>query len=257
MSSWRLLPSALLLASTLARGAEAPRTPIPPLTDADRAAAVMPGGGHEFHDNDIHTYLLLNRLEYRNGDQNGFAWEAKGWAGTDLNRLWLRSEGARAGGEFEAADAEVFYGRSITTWWDLLGGVRRDIKPGSGRTWAALGIQGLAPQRFEIAATGYVGNGRTAARFESEYELLLTNRLILQPLLDLWAYGKDDAARGIGSGLSTGEFGLRLRYEFTRQFAPYAGIEWEHAFGNTADQRRAGGQSATETRFVLGLRTWF
>ncbi len=257
MSAMRLLPSLLLVASTLAAGAEEPRTPIPPLTDADRAAAVMPGGGHEFHDNDIHTYLLMNRLEYRNGDHDGLAWEARGWAGTDLNRLWLHSEGARAGAEWEAADVEALYGHSISTWWDLLGGVRRDFKPGGGRTWAAFGIQGLAPQWFEVAATGYVGNGRTAARLETDYELLFTNRLILQPMLDVWAYGRNDAPRGIGSGLATAEFGLRLRYEFTRQFAPYAGVEWEHAFGNTADLRRANGQSAADTRLVLGLRTWF
>lgn len=257
MNAIRLLPSLLLLASGLAAGAQEPRTPILPLTDADRAAAVMPAGGHEFHDNDIHSYLLLDRLEYRNGDQNGLAWEAKGWLGTDLDRLWLRSDGARVGGKFEAADTELFYGHSFSTWWDLLGGVRQDFKPGGGRSWAALGVQGLAPQRFEVAATAYIGRGRTAARFESAYELLFTNRLILQPVLDVWLYGKDDSARGIGSGLSTGEFGLRLRYEFTRQFAPYAGVEWERAFGNTATMRRAGGQSATEARFVLGLRTWF
>ena len=100
-------------------------------------------------------------------------------------------------------------------------------------------------------------SGRTAARFETEYQLLFTNRLILQPLLDLWLYGRDDVARGIGAGLSSMEFELRLRYEFTRQFAPYAGVEWERACGDTASLRRAGGQGVTATRFVLGLRTWF
>ena len=214
--------------------------------------------GHESRGNDVHSFLLLDRLEYQSSDpDNGFAWEARGWLGTDLDRLWLRSDAVRVNGAFEAADAELFYGRSVSTWWDVLGGVRQDFRPGEARTWVALGMQGLAPQRFEIAATAYVGSGRTAARFETGYRLLFTNRLILQPRLDLWLYGKDDAARGLGSGLSTAEFGLRLRYEFTRRFAPYVGVEFERAMGDTASLRRVAGVPVTDTRVVLGLRTWF
>ena len=100
-------------------------------------------------------------------------------------------------------------------------------------------------------------SGQTAARFEVEYELLLTNRLILQPLVELNAYGKDDPARGIGSGLSSAEAGLRLRYEFTRKFAPYVGVVHERVFGNTADLRRDDGEDIDDTRVVFGLRTWF
>lgn len=234
-------------------------TPVPPLTDADRAAAHDHHGGHESYDNAINYYLLADKLEYRNGNgEHGLAWEAGGWLGTDLNRLWLRTDGARVGGTFESANAELFYGRSIATWWDVVAGVRQDFEPRDDRTWAALGLQGLAPQRFEIAATAYVrSGGHTAARFEAEYQLLFTNRLMLQPVLDMWIYGKDDAARGIGSGLATAEAGLRLRYEITRRFAPYAGVELERAFGDTASLRRAAGLDVTERRFVLGLRTWF
>ena len=234
-------------------------TPVPPLTDADRAAASGHHGGHEHHDNDINWYLLFDKLENtRGGGEHGLAWETSGWLGTDLNRLWLRSDGARAAGEFESANLELFFGRSISTWWDVLGGMRQDFKPGDGRTWAAIGLQGLAPQRFEIAATGYVrSGGHTAARFEAEYQMLFTNRLVLQPTLDLWLYGKDDAARGIGSGFSTVETGLRMRYEFTRQFAPYLGFEVERALGDTASLRRTAGEDVWAKRLVLGFRTWF
>jgi copper resistance protein B len=235
------------------------RSPVPPLTDADRAAALLPHGGHASHDNGIHGYLLLDRLEYRNSDPgSSLAWNAKGWFGTDLDRLWLRSEGERADGELEAADAELLYGRSISPWLDAVGGVRTDFRPGDGRSWIALGLQGLAPQRFEIAATAYVGtHRRSAARFEAEYRLLFTNRLMLQPVLELWLYGRDDAARGVGAGVSTAETGLRLRYEFTRRFAPYLGIEYERAIGDTASLRRAAGAAVSDSRLVLGLRTWF
>lgn len=236
-----------------------PRTPIPVVTDEDRAAAVPPPNDHPVHDNTIQHYVLLNRLEAWNADPGtGLAWEGQGWIGTDRNRLWLRSEGERADGRTEAADLEVLYGRSIATWWDLVAGVRHDFKPGDSQSFAAIGVQGLAPQKFEVEATAYVGErGQTAARFEAEYELLLTNRLILQPLVEVNLFGKDDPARGIGSGLSTAEAGLRLRYEFTRQFAPYIGVVYERAFGGTADLRRAEGEDINDTRVVAGFRIWF
>ena len=235
-----------------------PITPIPVVTDADRAAAV-PHGGHAMGDNAIHSYMLINRLEaWDNKPRTGMAWEGKGWIGTDLNRVWLRTEGERVGNHTEAANAEVLYGHSITPWWDVVGGVRQDFKPGTSQTFAAIGVQGLAPQKFEVSAMLYAGqHGQTAARFEAEYELLLTNRLILQPLVEVNAFGKDDRTRGIGSGLSTAEAGLRLRYEITRRFAPYIGVTREQAFGRTADFRRQADERTGQTRVVAGFRAWF
>ena len=235
------------------------RTPIPPITEADRAAAMPPAEHMEHLDNAIHSYTLINRLEGWNADPGkGLAWEGQGWIGTDLNRLWWRSEGERVDGHTESADLELMYGRSFTPWWDWVAGVRHDFKPGDSQSFAGFGVQGLAPQMFEVSAMAYVGEqGQTAARFEAEYELLLTNRLILQPLVEVDFYGKDDPSRGIGSGLSTAEAGLRLRYEFTRKFAPYIGVVHERAFGKTADLRRVGNESASDTRVVAGFRIWF
>lgn len=238
---------------------DTPRTPIPPITDADRAAAQPPGGHMQHLDNGIHGYTLLNRLEGWDADPGkGLAWEGQGWVGTDLNRVWWRSEGERVDGHTEAADLEVLYGRSVSTWWDVVAGVRHDFKPGDSWSSAAFGVQGLAPQKFEVSAMAYIGErGQTAARFEAEYELLLTNRLVLQPLIEVDLHGKNDPARGIGSGLSTAEAGLRLRYEFTRRFAPYVGVVHERAFGKTADLRRDEGEDVADTRFVVGVRVWF
>lgn len=237
-----------------------PREPIPPLTDADRAAA-FPSDlhGHQLHGSVVNSYFLFNRLEAFDADPGaGESWEASGWIGGDINRLWLRSEGERADGATESADLELLYGRAISPWWDFVAGVRQDFKPGGSQTFAAIGVQGLAPQKFEVSATAYVGErGQTAARLEAEYELLLSNRWVLQPLLEAELFGKNDPARHIGAGLSTAEAGLRLRYEFTRQFAPYIGLVHEHAFGDTADYRRRHFEKADETRLVVGLRTWF
>lgn len=236
-----------------------PREPIPVLTDADRIAAFPDVAGHTVHDNTIRSYWLLDRLEGWNADEGtGIGWEALSWIGTDLNRAWLRSEGERIDNTVEAADVEVLYGRSIARWWDVVAGVRHDFGEGPSQTFAAIGVMGLAPQKFEVEATAYIGqSGQTAARLEAEYDTLLTNRLILQWQAEAELYGKDDERRGIGSGLSTVEAGLRLRYEFTRKFAPYIGVVWERAYGGTAEFRRDHFDDIDDTRFVAGLRIWF
>lgn len=236
-----------------------PLTPIPPLTAADRAAAVAPSGGHAAHDNAIHTFLLADQLELRHrSSETGLAWQVNGWAGTDMDRLWLHTEGARVEGETEAAQFELLYGHGFSRWWDVLAGVRHDAAPGPSRDFLAVGIQGLAPQWIETRAMAYLGNGgRTGLRLELEYELLFTNRLVLQPLMELQYWSKADAARGLGQGLAQAEAGLRLRYEITRRFAPYVGVSHERAFGDTADLRRLAGQRSRGTRAVAGLRVWF
>lgn len=235
-----------------------PREPIPALTDAERAAA-FPNLLTHGHGQTIHSFFLVDKFEVFDADPgNGLSWEGLGWIGSDTNRLWLRSEGERADGKTESADLEVLYGRSITPWWDVVAGVRHDFKPGASQSFAAFGVQGLAPQKFEVEATGYIGErGQTAARVGAEYELPFSGRLILQPMVEANLYGKNDPLRGIGSGLSTAEVGLRLRYEFTRKFAPYIGVVYERAFGNTADLRRDEFERIDDTRVVIGLRTWF
>jgi copper resistance protein B len=244
---------------TMPAPGDAPRTPIPEPTDADRAAAFAYTGNHAVHDNTIQRYILIDRLEGFDTDEgSGLEWEAQSWIGTDLDKLWLRSEGERIGGHTKGAELLVLYGRAFARWWDVVAGVRHDFKPGDSQDFLAIGVMGLAPYKFEAEATAYLGEGgQTAVRFEIEYETLLTNRLILQPRVELDLHGKKDRSRGIGSGLSTAEAGLRLRYEFTRQFAPYIGIAHERAFGRTADFRRDEGEGASDTRFVAGVRIWF
>jgi copper resistance protein B len=152
----------------------------------------------------------------------------------------------------------VLWGHAVAAYWDTQLGVRYDSGVGPDRGWLAFGIQGLAPYWFEVDATAYVGNGgRTALRLGAEYELLLMQKLILQPRIEVNVYGRRDQARNIGSGLSDGAAGLRLRYEMTRQVAPYVGVEWAGKFGESADFARAAGEKRYETRWVAGVRLWF
>jgi copper resistance protein B len=236
-----------------------PVTPIPPLTDQDRAAAFPQDlHGHAVHDRAIHYFVLFDQLEWQIANASGANWDTKAWVGGDLNRIWIHSEGTSEQSRLEEAEVHVTYGRSFSRWWDVVAGVRHDVRPGPGQTWGTVGIQGLAPQFFDIQATLYVGeSAATLARFEAEYDLLLTNRLIFQPLVELNIYGKDIPDRGIGGGLSSAEGGLRLRYEFRREFAPYVGLVWHRKFGGTADFSRAAGNDIGGWRVAIGLRTWF
>ncbi|HDS1039220.1 TPA: copper resistance protein B [Stenotrophomonas maltophilia] len=234
-----------------------PREPIPVPTDADRAAAFPPiDHGAMEHAPEINSLLLIDRLEQWDGNNaSGQAWEASGWIGGNINRLWLRSHGERSDGRTGSSSLEALYGRSVSPWWDVLVGVRQDFRPADSRTWAAIGLQGLAPYKFESSATLYLGSGgQVLAKAEVEYDVLLTNRLILQPLLEATVAAKDEPEYGIGRGLNKVEAGLRLRYEINRRFAPYIGISHERSFGDAADYA---GDHARDTRWVAGVRMWF
>ena len=239
---------------------QAPATGLPPITDEDRQAAFPElDGQHTVHDEAIFTYVLFDQLEWQGDDGvSGVHWDNTGWIGGDVNRFWFRTEGEGEDGDLETAQAHALYGRAIARWWDVVAGVRQDIRPGSPQTWAAIGILGLAPYWFEVEATAYVGrSGRTHVRVETEYEILLTNRLMLQPVVELEIYGKADPEREIGAGLSSMDAGLRLRYEIRREFAPYVGVSWNRKVFGTADLARAEGESTSRTRLVLGVRVWF
>jgi len=215
--------------------------------------------GMDMADNASLGMLLIDQLEAFHGrDANGQSWEAQGWYGNDENKLWVRTEGERSRGKLEDGDLEAFWNHNVATFWSTQLGVRQELGEGPNRSWAAFGVQGLAPYWFEIEATAYVGEqGRTAARFSAEYELLFTQRLILQPKLEFNLYGKEDPANGLGSGLTDSQLGLRLRYEFRRELAPYVGLVWTHRYGDTADFAQAAGQDDDDLQFVAGLRVWF
>jgi copper resistance protein B len=232
---------------------------IPPVTDEDRKAAFPQVEGHTVHDRSINYLVRLDQLEWQaDSATSAVVLDTHGWIGADRDRLVFRAETESEGGHPERAHAHVLYGRQISRWWDLVAGIRQDVRPEPTQTWAAFGIQGLAPYWFEVEATAYVGaSGRTEARLEVEYDLLFTNRLVIQPLAEVELAGKSDPERGVGAGLTSTSVGLRLRYEFRREFAPYAGVSWERKWGKTAELAEADGDATDGVRFVTGLRLWF
>ena len=210
---------------------------------------------------DEHNFgsLLVDRLEAVNATgSNTATYDLQAWFGRDYDRAVLKAEGNYEAGVFKETSTEMLWSHAVTAYWNRQFGLRYDGGVDPGRTWLGFGFQGLAPYWFEVDATAYVGEeGRSALNLEAEYEMLFTQKLILQSRVEADLYGKDDPARGIGPGLSEMKFGMRLRYEIRREFAPYVGVEWIGSFGGTADYASAAGKSTSETLAVAGLRFWF
>ena len=214
------------------------------------------GGG--MIDDPLLTMIMVDQMELRaaTGD-TPLAWDGEAWIGFDLNKLWFKTDGEYVNSGVEEAEVQALYSRAVAPFWDLQVGWRGDLEPGPARNWLTLGFKGLAPWFFEIDAALFLGeNGRTAARLKANYEIMFTQRLVLQPEVEINLYGRDDPAAGIGSGLSDLEAGLRLRYEIRREFAPYLGVNWIHLYGDTADYARSEGMDTDDFRFVAGIRAW-
>ena len=211
-------------------------------------------------DNSRFAFFLADRLEYTaQPGKDAWAWDAEGWYGADYTKLWLKAEGEREiGGSTRDSTVDVLYARRIAPYWYLQAGARVEDRPGPRRTFGEIGVEGIAPDWFEVGAALYArGNGALGARLEAENNFYFTQRLILQPRMEARLSARSDPERGLGSGLNSLELGLRLRYEIRREFAPYIGVTWTGRFGETADFAQARGEDARSTALVAGVRMWF
>ena len=203
--------------------------------------------------------FLIERLEARPGEgADGYAWDAQGWYGGDINRLVVKSEGeGEFSGGLEEAEVQALFSRALTPFFDLQAGARVDFEP-EGRSHLVLGVEGLAPYMWHVDAALFLSDrGDLMARVEAEYDQRLTQRLILQPRIEVEAAAQDIPERGTGAGLTSIEAGLRLRYEVVPEFAPYLGVEYAAKPGETGDLARAAGDDPNGVTFLIGLRAWF
>ena len=243
--------------------APAPAPPTDHAADAVwGAAAVAPSRAalRREHGGFTGSMILFNLAEYqvRKGS-DGYRWEGEGWFGGDINRFVVKTEGeGDLRGPLEAAEVQALYSRAIGPWWNLQAGVRHDIRPEPQRTYATLGIEGLAPYWFKASGALFLSNkGELLGRLEGFYDQRITQRLILQPRGELNLAAQDMPEIGVGAGLSDIEVGLRLRYEIAREFAPYVGLEWAGKVGETARLARAAGDQPSSVNYVAGIRFWF
>ena len=240
-----------------------PPVPVDHAGDAVYGAKAMEMGRHhlkEFHGDQKFFQALVNVFEaqVRNG-RDGYEWDGEAWYGGDINRLWLKSEGEGAFGQsIEKAEVQALYSRAIGPYFNVQGGVRYDFNPNPSRVYATIGFEGLAPSFFDVEGALFLSNkGELMARLEGYYDQRITQRLILQPRAELNFAAQTSREIGVGKGLSDAELGLRLRYDIRREFAPYIGVQYRRAFGDTRRFLRAEGEDASGWSVVTGVRMWF
>ena len=203
--------------------------------------------------------IMIDKLEVSRIDgETVVPYDLEAWYGRTYERAVLKAEGHLEGGDLAEARTELLWSHAIAAYWDTQAGIRRDTGERPSRTWLAAGIKGLAPYWFDLEVTAYVGeSSRTALRVDASYDMLITQRLILEPRFEANFYGKDDLERGLGSGLSDIALGLRLRYEVRRELAPFIGLEWSDQYSGTEDMTRAASGDPSDTRLTAGLRFWW
>lgn len=234
----------------------------PVMADEEDPSAPFYVPGEPVRDDQIRTFFYGNRLEAqsREGDET-FIWDIDSYVGQDMNKLWLKSEGEyNLDAEMlESGTIEPLYSRPVSAYWDIQAGVRYEaIENADDRVFASIGVQGLAPGFFQVDPTVLVSSeGDVSLTAEVEYDQLLTQRLILQPRVAFNVQAQDVPEYGLASGLTDFELGLRLRYEITREVAPYVGVNWIRAVGDTADMTRASGGQASQISGIAGFRILF
>lgn len=246
-----------------AGNAPAPAPPMDHYADRQFAPADMAKARHDmmFEQGGQPFYqVMFNLAEYqaRQG-RDGYRWDGEAWFGGDINRLWLKSEGEGALREgVESAEVQALYSRAVGPYFNLQAGVRHDFQPSPNRTYATVGFEGLSPYMFEVEGALFLSTkGDLLGRLEGYYDQRITQRLILQPRVELNLATQDVPENRLGAGLTDAEVGLRLRYELRRQFAPYVGVSYVAQTGRTADFTRAEGKDPSTTSFVAGVRIWF
>lgn len=222
--------------------------------------ASRPAAAEDMLDGQMSSLFIIDRLEYRRGEgADSINWNAQGWIGGDYNRLWLKTNGIKLGNDaVEEAEVQLLFSRLIAPFWDLQAGVRYDDKPHPSRSYAVLGVQGVAPYWLDIEAAAFASDeGELSARLAAEYDLTITQRLILQPSVETNLAAQRVEEPAVGQGINDVELGLRLRYEIRRELAPYVGISWLRKMGATANIARSAGLDADLFAVVAGIRAWF
>ena len=241
----------------------------PPAIPTDHAADTVYGspsmaiGRHhlkEGHGGQKFSQVMVNLAEaqFRNG-RDAFEWNGEAWYGGDIDRLWVKSEGdGNFGRSIERAEVQALYSHAIGPYFNVQGGVRYDFKPNPSRAYATIGLEGLAPGFFEVDGALFLSNkGELLARAEAYYDQRITQRLILQPRAELNFAAQSTRETGTGAGLSDAEIGLRLRYDIRREFAPYVGIQYRRAFGDTRKYLREAGEDPGGLSLLTGVHMWF
>ncbi len=203
----------------------------------------------------INASLMFDELEYRGqkGDDPK-AWSIAATVNRGKHSLWLVSEGDHAFGEIGGHELLGYYSYATDSGWNLNAGWRGDSNPEPDKDWALLGIDGELPGAVGVAGTAYLASGGDSAfRLEMERSFIPAKNWYFTPELRADFFGQDMPESGQGSGLSTLEFAARLGYQWTSNFATYAGVIWGKAYGSTGDYLAEEGEDRTTTLYLVGV----
>ena len=197
--------------------------------------------------------VRINQLEQLNDDENTTVSEGVAWYGSDSQRLRLTWD-IEHNQQDSHQDISLAWQKPLDSFWNYEWGVAYQAE----QTWLKMNINGLMPYKFEVDGSLLLDEqGHSMLILEGDYDLRFTQRLVLQPSLKTTLNGKEHAQHQQGSGLAELQTGLRLRYDLTRRFAPYLGVQQHDFFGKTADLRAQQGQTNHETTWLAGVRWWF
>jgi copper resistance protein B len=243
---------------------DAPPPPVPTDFPAERHFApdrMVASRAAMLKEMTFNTFALqVDQLEFRTGKSgDGFGWDGQAWYGGDINRIVLASEGEGTFGErAERIELNAYWRHALDPWFNLQLGLRQDFRPDPQRTYALIGIEGLAPYWFELQGQLLVSNkGDVHARGKAGYTQRITQSLVVEPEVEVDFAFQNVPALNVGASFERLEMGARIRYEHNRSLAPYVGVNWERKLGGTADLARAAGEGLSGVSAVFGLRAMF
>lgn len=187
--------------------------------------------------------------------------------GTDENKIFIKIHTDKAESHDAHFDAKVLYSRMISDFWDVQAGVRyrsqkveldHHVKDSEEQLDAVIGLHGMAPYFFETDAYFYAGEDHySGLSLETERDLLLTQKLIFKPYLDLDVVFSDDSKYAKKSGLSSLITGIETRYEISKKVMPYLDIAYEYSKGNDETAWQVESDSEKGWRYGAGVRFKF
>lgn len=218
-------------------------------------------------DDRLYVFTLFEQFEYRiatDDTPDHLGWEAQGWIGGDFNKFWWKNEGEATfdGPDEGETETDLLYSRLITPFWNVQVGAQYANTWGTDgyddRWSAVIALQGLAPYKFELDNSLYISeNGDVTFAFEAEYNIHITQRLVLQPRAEVGFAFQDISERELGTGVTDVNLDLRLRYEIKREFAPYIGVRYRTLLGETGNIAQAAGRDTEQLYFLVGVRFAF
>lgn len=215
-------------------------------------------GGQIYQSTQIDTQWLLDE-----DGQGTLKSKLKTWVGTDENKLFIIADYTKAESEKSEQSLAALYSRNIADFWDVQAGVNYRYNPDrevdKEQFEGVVGFHGMAQYFFETDADLYVGQDQQW-RFvlETERDLLLTQKLILQPYLEMEWVLRDESKYAAKTGLADAEVGIKTRYEIVKnRVMPFIDVGYGYSKGRKETDWQTASDSKTGWVYGAGLSLKF